>query len=1223
MSESTVSLTTSDLRMDVRPAPSDAVLERNLAVFRPRDPELVERILAAEVKPLDIEVAEDGHPTAIWQGRRLASARRPGEETIRQVEGVDPTTTGLVAVVGFGLGQHVAVLARRLGQSGIVLVAEPDRSLLRAVFSRIDATAWLSQSQVVITDQADAGELGPKLAGAEGTIMLGVRIIEHPASRVRLGGLGGQIAQTLRELVDNARMNVVTTLLRCVGTLENQLGNLPRFSLGAGVEDLRGIAAGRLGVVVSAGPSLRRNIDELARPGVRDRCVIIATQTTLKPLLAKGIAPHYVTALDYHEISRRFYEGIDPSAIRETELVIDSKVNPVVPEAWPGRVRCIPSREIDGILGSHARGGTAFPPCATVAHLCHALARHMGCDPVALIGQDLGFTDGLYYAPGNAIHDVWNPEFGDFNTIETMEWERIVRHRGMLSTREDIHGRRIFTDVQMLTYLRRFETVFLEDERRGLRVIDATEGGVRKSRTEIATLAETIQAEAGPDTPAVELPKAIDPGLDAASIREHVVAIMGEVDTIRQASIRAGGILRRMLDDQDDARRMERHFKALGESRKVVEAHDRARKITDLVNQIGVYKRRRADRLIALDRSSDPLARQRLELDRDVVNVDWMGEAASLLHGMLERTLAQIDTGIRPEPDQTEADLERAAGLIGDQDGDRRVIAVVPVDPELGGTGIHRRIDEPVGGRALLQRTLERLGRSTELAEIVVLVPGSFDVESLVDPSRIDLPVTYRRFAGGVFGEGQEAIRAARINAPSAWRGGIQGLTVYDEILAPGPILEAVDALQADAAVLVGPDWCLVAIDGEFGVDEVVRRHRDRPSLPLVFVQAPPGLGCCLVTPELLRSFAGTTSRRASIGHLLGYRSDRPEGDPVVNESCVVAPAAIRDAVGRFIPDSPRQIARLEEMLSRENAAETDLYELVSSVRAGANHSGIETPSVIRVELGTERPGFCPSIPAGGTISREPMDERRFRMLVEEISGPGDVVLVFDGVGDPMRHPEFDVFARIAIDAGVRQVRIRTDLIASDDAIDRLIAAPIEVVEVDFDAETASTWAAMHGTDGFDQARRNLERLVLERAALGDLDDLPNELRTSLPWIAPRLQRRAETIGEIPEFFERWRQRLGTAVIDGPVRWPEDQGIPADPLSPTHPPIGRDRIVAETRMTILSDGTIPVLETDLRGERSIGRLGERPLAELWQELVVARRAHEARTGAPPAPWRAG
>ena len=35
----------------------------------------------------------------------------------------------------------------------------------------------------------------------------------------------------------------------------------------------------------------------------------------LKPLLERGIRPHFVTALDYHEISERFYEGLTPEDV--------------------------------------------------------------------------------------------------------------------------------------------------------------------------------------------------------------------------------------------------------------------------------------------------------------------------------------------------------------------------------------------------------------------------------------------------------------------------------------------------------------------------------------------------------------------------------------------------------------------------------------------------------------------------------------------------------------------------------------------------------------------------------------------------------------------------------------------------------------------------------------------------------------------------------------------
>ena len=135
-------------------------------------------------------------------------------------------------------------------------------------------------------------------------------------------------------------------------------------------------------------------------------------------------------------------------------------------------------------------------------------------------------------------------------------------------------------------------------------------------------------------------------------------------------------------------------------------------------------------------------------------------------------------------------------------------------------------------------------------------------------------------------------------------------------MLAPAATVEALKAVEADAAVLVGPDWTLVEIDGGFGVDEVVRRFRDRPELPFVFTQAPPGIGTCLVTSDLLSAFAGTRSRLASLGHLLGYRPDRPEGDPIARECCVVPPASIRDRIGRFIPDDPANVRFSKDVVS-------------------------------------------------------------------------------------------------------------------------------------------------------------------------------------------------------------------------------------------------------------------------------------------------------------------
>lgn len=1212
-------LTSEDIASPILAEPSDSLLDRNLGVIRRTDPDITLRIAAAATESLELETAEDGHPTGSWRGRRLASARRPGDECRRMLQDVDPESAGVVAFAGFGLGRHVEVMARRFGTAGMVVVVEPDFALLKAVFSRIDFTESFQQGNIRIIESADPSEVSRRLADADALLTLGIRIVEHPPSRSRLDGVGVALAVAMQEIASNARTNVITTLTRCVTSIENQLENLPRYSLGAGIADLRGVASGRPAIVVSAGPSLRRNIDQLAAPGVRDRVVIIATQTTLKPLLAAGIAPHYVTALDYHEISRRFHEGIDPEAVEDTELIIDSKVNGAVPEAWPGRVRCIPSEQLDRILGPIARGGGPFPSGATVAHLCHFVGRYLGCDPVVLVGQDLGFTDGLYYAPGNAIHDVWTPEFNDFNTIETMEWERIARHRGHLSVREDIHGRRIFTDSQMLSYLRLFESIFVDEQSRGLKTIDASEGGVRKAGTEIASLADVLatceDAVRGP----IVLPKAVDPGLDRAAVIDRLRSVSGEVAAIEKASGAAADVLRRMLHDQGDRGGMDQHFVRLERIRAEVEELSEARGLTDLVNQVGVYKRQRADRVIKLSADLDPVERQRREIERDLVNVEWTADASALLGEMIGRTVDQFETGFRSISTRTLADIERSAGVAGRFSRPARVVAVVPIDPLTGGTGTPRTIAADSG---ILERTVRRLATSEQLDAIVLLAPSGWGTPDWLAGFRSPVPISLRFVEDGVFPSHQPTIRAARASSGSSWRGGIQGLTVYDEVLAPAATLDAMGDLEADAAVLVGPDWPKVAVRGEYGVDEVIRRYRDRRELPFVFVQAPPGIGSILVTPGVLEIFALHGTRRAGFGHLLGYRSDHPESDPVASRRCVVPPATVRDATGRWIEDVERPNDVGIRRSTDESVDETGAVALIEAAGGPSAVSTTGLPRRFRIELGTNRPRPGRRIPFGASIERPEMTERILDLMLEEIRGSRDVVVVFDGLGDPLMHPCFDRLAARAIEAGVRQVRVRTDLLVPTETIDRLLDSPIDVVEVDLDAEHAGTWETLSGRTGFESVLANLDRLIMGRRTMGSVAGMPAELAPGLPWIVPRIERRIETIDEIPEFFERWRQRVGSAVIDGPTRWPDSFGIAPDPLSPTAPPPHRDRIVAFGRMSILSDGSVPESETDLEGSRCVGRVGDRTLIDLWQDVVAARMRHEQETGRPPVPWRA-
>ena len=97
------------------------------------------------------------------------------------------------------------------------------------------------------------------------------------------------------DVLSFCRTNVATALVNASRTVRNLCLNLPWYAAGANTNALRNAAQGYPAVCVAAGPSLARNVDQLCDPAVRRNVVVIASQTTLKPLLDRGILPDFVT----------------------------------------------------------------------------------------------------------------------------------------------------------------------------------------------------------------------------------------------------------------------------------------------------------------------------------------------------------------------------------------------------------------------------------------------------------------------------------------------------------------------------------------------------------------------------------------------------------------------------------------------------------------------------------------------------------------------------------------------------------------------------------------------------------------------------------------------------------------------------------------------------------------------------------------------------------------
>lgn len=1112
---------------------------------------------------------------------RLASHHEPLAEGDRLADTIDLRQAGIVVVMGFGVGHHVASLARRMKRRGVIYVFEPDVALLKSVLERIDCSDWISQTNLVILHEPDdTGAVSSTAQGLEALVALGVKFLHHPPSKRRLGDSASAFMANVTNVVRAMRTNIVTTLVHADLTMRNLFMNVDHYAFNPGVADLTGLGQGKPAVVVSAGPSLRRNLDLLTQPGIRDRVVIIAVQTVLKQLLARGIRPHFVTALDYAEISTRFYEGLTAKDVEGITLVAEAKANPAILSAFPGAIRCPADPWLDLLLGPELAGTHgALRAGSTVAHLAYYLARHLACEPVILIGQDLGFTDGQYYGPKAAIHQVWAGELNSMHSLEALEWQRIMRWRRNLIRAKDHLGRPVYSDEQMATYRVQFERDFADDAAKGLATIDATEGGVAKQHTQSMPLADAL-ARFAPRTPApFSMPDARAALPSHDRVRNQLARVREQAASVASASRETAEHLRSMLDHHSDQRRVNALIAKVEAIRDSVQSVRPGFDLTQHLNQTGLLKRVRADRDLDLADDLEPLERQRKQIERDVMNVTWLADAADELGRILEASRAALNG----QPKITRPPPPDEATLMGETSAAAR-------KPKVVHATITVAVDSPAA--ACLPSTLARLARCARLDGLTIVTDRP---EALLAQCAGSLPrgTQFHAIEGPLMRPSSaRAVRAARAFARSGWRGGIGNMTVFDEVFDPTTLAPILRQRGIDAAIVLGADWSLV---DPVLVDRIIERYREAPEKHrVVFTQAAPGLAPALVEATMMSELAAARSSPISatfstLGGALGYIPIAPVADPIASPNCVLVPPALRDLECRMIAD---------HATGRESWSQGDLIE------QAARRSAMSPPAELLLELTTQRRGTAPRLRwAAHTPERREMpsdDVRRILDAVRSAWTNQELAVSFSGRGEPTEHPALAQVVEHARSLGY-VVHVRTDLIEreGEHLAEALHAMQPDIISVDVLAHLPATYAALHGIDGFDRVRAGIDRLLDLRTS--DAGGLPT------PWIVPRITRCDAVYEEIEPFYDTWVLKAGAASID-----PLPRAQHGERIEPLPVPVKTADRLQRSRLTILADGRLLADERALLGASIPTQDIAVPLhtaikvVEAWSRIVAER-----------------
>lgn len=191
-------------------------------------------------------------------------------------------------------------------------------------------------------------------------------------------------------------------------------------------------------VIASGGPSLSKQLPLLKK--VRNQIILIAAGSTINSLLHEQIEPDYVVTIDGDTPN---YEHFKDLKIKNPALLYSFTSHYKIQHEYTGeRYAFLPivDQHIENRLQTEY--GLKLPIIAgggTVSNFALTIAKYITNGPIALIGQDLAYTNNLTHAAHNKHQKKADAEF--YKSQEVIEVEgfygdKVITDYGFLSMKE-------------------------------------------------------------------------------------------------------------------------------------------------------------------------------------------------------------------------------------------------------------------------------------------------------------------------------------------------------------------------------------------------------------------------------------------------------------------------------------------------------------------------------------------------------------------------------------------------------------------------------------------------------------------------------------------------------------------------------------------------------------------------------------------------------------------
>jgi len=461
------------------------VFERNLLLMKKYQPHLyskldsyikgnyvaknksIERILLARQDDMVINIAV----RTSGKDYVLCDHEDPISEAYAWIDRyVDPSNS-VDIVFGIGMAFHLEVLTTSFPNKKILII-EPSIDLFYQILCVRNLDFLLEKTEILVDEDRDTilNKIGTFFWSTDEG---GIQLEPLEVYAELFPELWDDLKDRFIKMAQSFTVDIVTR--RKFGELwvHNNIKNFNLITEASNAAELIGKFKGIPAILVSAGPSLKKNIHLLKE--LKEKCVIMAAGTAVNILQDFGITPHFMMGIDAGENEGKIHERVTG---KDIYFLYSNQIYPGSIKSYQGP-KFLMNYPMDLYTNEFFKRKNIksdfFFSGPSVANTCFDALYKMGCNPIILVGQDLAYTDESSYA---------NEKPGALS-------EKIRESQGAYVKVKDIYGNDVYTTPAFLAMKNWFEGYF-EKAAQNVEIINATEGGLNIEYAKNETLANVM-----------------------------------------------------------------------------------------------------------------------------------------------------------------------------------------------------------------------------------------------------------------------------------------------------------------------------------------------------------------------------------------------------------------------------------------------------------------------------------------------------------------------------------------------------------------------------------------------------------------------------------------------------------------------------------------------------------------------------------------------------------